>query len=268
MNNVASILLNKKTLYYLSFSVSSLIFANSAYRIIQYLLSQKKTKELGRRDEFIEVDFILKNGSLTQELAIKIAYTVQKVCDMMMKEQFPNNNNERQKAITNPNLYFQITKKYLIEKEKILKISIEKVLKVLNYKFTIDQIQNKLNKIPQNVIEEKSGLYYKPEFDITPTKDVVKEAYLYYSRILIHEFDEAKNILHNLDNINDANEKEEKNLKVKFIYQKAEDLLIINYNLSEREIIYFLFYYNLQEDNDIIAQRKRLSEINKKYCHI
>lgn len=268
MNNLSNILLSKKALYYLSFSVSSLIFTHSAYRIIQYLLSQKKTKEFGKKDEIIEVEFILKNGSLSPELAIKIAYTVQMVCDKMMKEQFPNSDKERQKAITDRNLYFQITKKYLLEKEKIFKISIEKVLRILNYKFTIDQIQNKLNKIPQNVIEEKSVFYYKPDFNITPIKEVVKEAYLYYSKVLIQEFNQFKNLLHNFDSMTDNEEKEQNYLKVKFIYQKAEDLLFIKYNFSERELIYFLLHYNLQEDSEIIELRKKITDINKKCSHI
>ena len=257
-------IMNSKHLYYLSFAISSSIFSYAAYNIIKFFLFKEKENE----DSVLDVSLEITNNKLTPELSVQITSYINRLFHKKEKANMAELNTDRRESIEDSMTYRDLTKETIRQRDIYYKESVERILKVIENKFTYNEIQNELSKLSMDQLEKMFFMYDKPDIEASPSKDVVKEAYLFYSKELVKEFRKVKQAIVNINN-HKLDEKETKMLiqfEIELGFQKADDLLYNKNNLSEREITYLIMKYNLiNEDEEVKEARHSIFDINERY---
>ena len=256
--------MNSKRLYYLSFAISSSIFSYAAYKIIKFFFFIEKDNE----DAILDISLEVYNNQLTPELSVQIVSYINRLFHKKEKANMIELNQERRDNIEDNMKYRDLTQETIRQRDIYYKESIERILKVIENKFTYSEIQNELAKLSMDQLEKMFFMYDKPDIEIIPDKEIVKEVYVFYSKVLMKEFRKVKQAIVNI-NRHQLDEKETKALirfEIELGFQKADDILYNKHNLSERELTYLIMNYNLiNEDEEVKQARASIFDINERY---
>jgi len=196
-------------------------------------------------------------GKLTTEIAIKLLAFINKKTDDYINTKYSNLEKERRNAYNNDELYSKICEKMLdIRNNTYLQVS-DKVLN--EFGVSNENLGEYLQGISPIELEKKMFAEEKPEFEFNkpPDRTKVKQAFLHYAKASIQHMDNFTKI--NKNQLSNS-EQELVLFDLMIMKYKIDDDLYRSFNITEQQLRYLLFEYNLNEDPVVKEKIDQMSE--------
>lgn len=262
----------KKNILSISSSTLNKLFICSGVALlfggIYYLYKKLSQNEELSEDLLIEIEEISQqieehNGYLSTDIAVKILMQINRLADSCLKKDHPiffpenrkNKDNEEEKLYYD---YIQLKEEYHFKASQII---------LKQYKMKLEDFYQIIQELSPYEIEAKSYSHFKPVFSDSeiPDRQKAKEAYIFYG----HKF--TNEIIVFQQSITDL-EKEIKNKGEDFIAKKfialklkLDDVLLEAYGVTESQLRYLIFEYNLLEDKEVKATHDNILNYDKFY---
>lgn len=230
---------------------------------VYYLYSLLSDDELNEK-EIIEIEEIKQNieekGELTQDSAVHILFLANKHAEEYAKQLKPDLESRRRAAFNNDYEYKALISEFLQLKEQAYMNSSQTVLNQFNV--SMEDLQKKVETLHPMEMERKFFQFEAPAFEKErPDKQKTKEAFVFYGNKFMEEVQKLSMGFHSMGNDPQAQEMMMFNmLVVKF---RVEDLLYFKFFVTEQQIRYLLYHYNLTEDPDVMQIHKKIASFDE-----
>jgi hypothetical protein len=253
-------------LKYLAIGLGASIVVGTFGSIFSRLFSRyKSSKNNIKKEQNLKAmtlkENLKKEPDLSVDRAVEIMALINEIADNKVKISLKDMEEKRRNNIHDKDEYERQCKEIFDIKEYIFSKTTEKILKETEFS-SMEDIQNILKQHHPHEIEKKAYKYYHPSFENKdePDMETIKEAFLYYGKKFKKEIVEIDNLLKKQDGY----EVELTNViffKLLVLKTRVEDRLYIKYDLTEAELRYLLFKYNLFDKDEEI--KKLNLEISK-----
>ncbi|MCQ2819517.1 MAG: hypothetical protein MJ252_19820, partial [archaeon] len=264
---MSSVSLKEKILFWGSISGLATIAITSMYYLYQYIQEEDEEEskaelspELNQNKLNIDIkeDEIFSKGELTTEGVVKLVVKMNKISDDFFKKEYPDLDEKRRKEINNEKEYFNLCNQTIMYKQMCSKAALESIVNNFkNKNINADTIEEFISKADPKQIEVES-IKYAEEDEIlkSTTKEIIKEAYIFYAKNFIEEskkFQEKYNSMQMMF----LNEDQQAMLMMELmtVKIKIDDLLYLKYNLSEDKLKVALYKRDLISDLEIQKYR-------------
>lgn len=250
--------------FYLMLGAGLVGLAGGLYYLYN-LFAEEEISEI----ELIKIDEIAKKveeskGVITQEVALQLLAKINKLSEDIIKKQNSDLEMRRREAINNDEEYQSVCMEYLRAKEEAYMTAMNMILQKFN--ITYEELSEKTSNLSMADLEKQILLMEKPDFpNGIPTKEVVKEAYLFFGSKFSTNMEtirkETMNPMLNYDKgLQEA-------MMINFIVMKLkiDDELFLRFNYNELQIRSLLYEYNLFNDPDIQQIHKKIVECDAKF---
>lgn len=219
------------------------------------------TEDQNLQIEEIKQEIEDSKGELTPNLAIQIMAMTNKVSEEILKKLNPDINERRRAAIKNQAEYERLCVEYLEAKNHAYIAANNNVMNKFGFNET--DFQNVLQRVNPIEFEQKVFQYEKPNFEnnIIPDKSVVKEAFIYYSNKFIEDMKEFRTMISQF--YGDPAQQEMAFSRLLIVKLKVDDELFLKFNLTEHQIRYLLYEYNLLDDPEIRQMQNKLGKFEE-----
>lgn len=235
------------------------------YIIKNYPQKEELSEELQIEIEEISQQIEEHEGYLSSDIAIRILMQMNRLADSKLKKDhpifFPENRRSKGTDIEEEKLYYdyiQLKEKYHYEASTIL---------LDKYKISKEDFYEIIQELSPYEIESKSYNYYKPVFTDTsiPDRQKTKEAYIFFGHKFTNEIMSFQHELTDLEK--EIKDKGEDFISKKFIALKLklDDILLEAYGVTESQLRYLIFEYNLLEDKEVKATHDNILNYDKYY---
>lgn len=203
------------------------------------------------------------DGNLTIDICVQIMAMTTKVAEEIVKKAKPDIDERRRAALNNPEEYERITSEFLEAREMAAQNAHLSITKKFG-NFSMEDFQRVLSTSSPMEIEKKTYELEKPVFiGPTPDKARVKEIFMYYGNQVCSQMRELQMNMNSNVNM-DPSQQEYLIFRILILKQRLEDEMYVKYKISENQVKYLLYHYNLHEDPDVknvIMKMSRYDEV-------
>ena len=227
------------------FGLASYIYYHFPYLKEESILSEEDQNKISGLREELEGH----NWILTPEIAIKLLALINKKTDEYINTRKPDMEKKRRDAFDKKEVYESICNEMLEYRNQIyIKVS-DKIL----YEFGVsnDDLGKLLERLTPIDIEKKMYAEEKPDFENNevPDRNNVKKAFMSYGKSCINQMKIFQNMVGKCDT--DSKQQELVLYQLMILKFRIDDELYRNYSISENQLRFLLFEYNLADDPEI-----------------
>jgi uncharacterized membrane protein required for colicin V production len=199
---------------------------------------------------------------LTVPTAIKLMSKINRQTESIFAEKIPDSEIMRKKHFYNLDKYKDVVKHLFEVKNEAFIFSKNDIYKEYGIKY--EDIVKILDPVCPIKIEKKLIQYSEPDLcGAVPDKEIVRAAFEFYGRRCIEEM---RKFIESQEQINNSQDKENKEMEQLVSKFRIEDELTLKFNISESQMKYFLFKFNLDKEKKVYQIFQEISKFEEKLC--
>jgi hypothetical protein len=231
------------------------------YYLYQAFNEEVVSEQTNNEIEQMKQDVELKGGELTPDVAIKIMALTNKQAEEYIKKTKPDIDERRRAALNDKSRYDQICQEYFELKEQAYVAASNAILTKFG-NFTMEDVQTIMARISPYDLERKSFEYDKPTFDNPlPEKQKVKDVFKVYGNEISTKMRDLYQQMSRYQN--DPNMQQFLMISILILKIRIDDEMYLKYQLSETQVRYLLYHYDLMDDPDIKQVNDKISRFEE-----
>jgi hypothetical protein len=251
----------KSSGYSLGYYALGLVGISSIIGGLYYLFNAFNDEEVDEQTsnaiEEVKQDVDLKGGELTPDIAIKIMALTNKQAEEFMKRTKPDIDERRRAALNDKARYDQICQEFFEMKEQAYVFASNAILSKFG-NITMEDVQNVMARVSPYDLEKKSFEFDKPVFDgPLPDKQKVKDVFKIYGTEISTKMRDFHQQMSRYQS--DPNMQQYLIFTILILKIRIDDEMYMKYHLSETQIRYLLYHYDLMNDPEIRQVNEKIS---------
>jgi hypothetical protein len=235
--------------------ISSII--GGLYYLFQAFTEEDVSEQTTEAIEEMKQDVELKGGQLTPDIAIKIMALTNKHAEEFIKKTKPDMDEIRRSALNDKVRYDQICQEFFELKEQAYVSASNTILGKFG-NITMEDVQNVMARVSPYDLERKSFEYDKPVFDgPLPEKQKVKEIFKIYGNEISTKMRDFHQQMSRFQS--DPNMQQYLIFSILILKIRIDDEMYMKYHLSETQLRYLLYHYDLMNDPEIKQVNEKIS---------